>query len=180
MQLYRYDLVNCENGALANPTCYVEACVKDDKFLVRFIAEEIYRSPKYNQFNEPLYEGDIVEILLSLGSRNRYLEVEVNQNGAIYLAVINNIDGKGNIDVKMLDDAKGISAVVGLEDRLWTTDIAIPISVLNELGFDKNNVFVNFLREDFDEKGEMHLFAVSPTYCRSFHKPQAFISFNIF
>lgn len=96
-----YPFYNSVNGEKSDKTLF--GVRFDGKNLIfRFDCEEEFFCPKYYGYNEPLYEGDIVELMISLGDKNRYLEVEVNQNNANYCVIIINADGKGKISIEKL------------------------------------------------------------------------------
>ena len=50
------------------------------------------------KYNEPLWKGDTVEIFLTLGRRNRYLELEVNPDGAGYATFVENRNGEFELE----------------------------------------------------------------------------------
>lgn len=166
-------LKECLSGGVAEVKTAATVGIAEGKLLLSFTAEERTGNPKYSEDNMPLYEGDVVEIFLALGERDRYLEVEFNQNGALFSAVIE-IRG-GEKKSVMLDGRKHIETAVELSDGLWKTSAAIDIGWLKTLGFSEDFVYGNLLREDFDEEGNMAIYAASPTYADTFHKPAAFV-----
>ena len=52
---------------------------------------------KDKSYNKKLYEVDAVEIFLTLGRKNRYLELEVNPNGVKYAGIVTS-DGGINVE----------------------------------------------------------------------------------
>lgn len=166
-------LKECTGGGAAAVKTAATVGTAEGKLLVTFTAEERTRNPKYAEDNMPLYEGDVVEIFLALGERERYLEVEFNQNGALFTAVIEIRNGEKKS--AMTDGRKHIDATVGFAENLWKTSAAIDIGWLKTLGFSEDFVYGNLLREDFDEEGNMAIYAASPTYTDTFHKPAAFV-----
>ncbi len=171
--LNKTKLVDCITGGEAYQKTEVTTFIYEDKLVVEFDAINLCPRSKHATYNAPLYDGDIVEILLTLGDRNRYLEIEVNQNGALYVAVVTNKDGEGDIDIKLLPD-HGITYNSTTTHYFWHVGIVMSIPWLESLGY-QGDEYWNLLRQDFDEKGELHLSCVSPTYTASFHKPKAFI-----
>lgn len=121
----------------------------------------------------PLYEGDVVEIFLALGENRRYLELEFNQNGAIFAAIIEN-DGE-NRNLSFVDGRKFVKVCVENLPNLWITRAEIDINLLKSLGYSEDYPYGNLLREDFDEADNMSIYAASPTYAETFHKPSAFV-----
>ncbi len=169
-------LKDCETGLKPFQNGQVSYQVFEQKIVVQFTFDEAYPHPKHTDYNAPLYDGDIAEILLTLGKKNRYLEIEVNENSALYVAIITNKDGEGDFVVDFLDEHE-VTYSTTLKDNIWSTTIELPICWLKSLGY-QNNEFWNLLREDYDDEGNMHLSCISPTYCRSFHKIKAFVPIN--
>ncbi len=173
---YSLPLLDCETGLAPAQNGYAEYSVTDESITVDFRLEEDCPNPKHHGYNEPLHEGDIVEILLTLGDKKKYLEIEVNLNGALYAAVITNRDGEGDILIDFLPSHE-VTYSTSIADGIWSTRIELPISWLKTLGF-RNNECWNLLREDYDDDGNMRLSCISPTYARSFHKIKAFLPIN--
>lgn len=166
-------LKECTTGGAADLKTAASVGIAGEKLLLSVTAEEKTRNPKYTEDNMPLYEGDVVEIFLALGERERYLEVEFNQNKAIFCAVIEMRDGqKTSVPV---NGRNHIDVTVGLSENLWKTVAAIDIGWLKTLGFSEDFVYGNLLREDFDGEGNMAIYAASPTFAETFHKPAAFV-----
>lgn len=162
-------------GGKASDKTVFKTFLDDKNWYFTFECEENFFYPKHANFNDKLFEGDIVELMITLGDKNRYLEVEVNQNNAAYLAIIDNLDGEGKINIKFLDK-NFIFSSVKLAINKWFCDIIIPFERLEELGFDKKSAFFNAHRQDFDESGNLNLYSLSPTMSRTFHKIDAFLN----
>lgn len=139
---------------------------------VTFLAEMDTHSSKHTEYNAPLWEGDIVEILLTLGDKNTYLEVEVNEFGTLYAVKIVNRGGEGDIEIEKLPQGY-VTAEAVTEEQIWRTDVVISLDKIRELGYNENDVEMNYLRQNFRGE-ELELFSVSPTMCGSFHKTAAF------
>ncbi len=169
----QYSFCNSVDGSESGKTAFYTSCDQDNWYFT-FECEENFFSPKYFNYNEPLYEGDIAELMITLGDKNRYLEVEVNQNNASYCAVIDNLDGQGNININFLDK-NIIKSRIKLAINKWICDIIIPFGKLKELGFDENDVYFNAHRQDYDENGALNLYSLNPALSHTFHKPDAFM-----
>ncbi len=166
-------LKECKTGGEAEVKTSATVGIAGGKLNLSFTAEEKTRNPRYSEDNMPLYEGDVVEIFLALGERERYLEVEFNQNGALFSAVIEM--RRGEKKSALVDGREHIEATVELAEKAWKTSAAIDIGWLKTLGFCKDFAYGNLLREDFDGEGNMAIYAASPTYADTFHKPEAFV-----
>ncbi len=169
----KYNLIECISGGTPYEQGSAVAEVSHKEIKVTFEVVNKDNNGKHTSYNAPLYDGDIVEILLTLGDINRYLEIEVNPLGALYAAVVFNKDGQGDIEIDLLKEHK-IEYTVSLEGDNWTTEIILPKDWLESLGY-QTDAYWNLLREDFDNDGTMHLSCISPTFAPSFHKTQAFI-----
>ena len=139
-----------------------------------FECEEEFFSPKHTRYNDPLYDGDIVELMITLGDKNRYLEVEVNQNNANYCVLIDNLDGQGNIRIEFLRE-NPVKSLVKVEKNRWSCDIIIPFERLNRLGFNVDNAYMNAFRQDYDAENKLSLYSLSPAKSDTFHKIDAFL-----
>ncbi len=174
--LNKTPMVDCLTGGEPYQKTEVTSSIYDGKIVVEFNAINVCPRSKHDSYNAPLYDGDIVEILLTLGDRNRYLEVEVNQNGALYVAIVNNRDGVGDIEVTLLDEHKITYNSTTTHD-FWHVDVILPIEWLESLGY-QDDAYCNLLRQDVDAEGNMHLSCVSPTKKASFHQTAAFFRLN--
>lgn len=132
-----------------------------------------------NKDNDKLYKGDVVEIMLTLGNANRYLEVSVNPAELKYAAIVLNPDGEGsNLTIETLDD-NPIETDMFATDIGYVAKIIIPIDWLKELGWRAEASLINIYRQDFNAEGDLRLYALSPTKSATFHKVDAFIPMEI-
>lgn len=118
-----------------------------------------------NKNNDDLYKADVCEVFIRYGKENHYYEVEVAPNGATFLADITNINGdfKGELinDIFMKTSAK-----------TYKNSYKVTIKIPREYIKTKKIEFNAFRIETDGEKPEKHLFALNPTLCGSFHKPE--------
>lgn len=162
------NMLECTTGAESDLKTAV-ICTRDKENLYfNFICESDGFSPKHKEFNAPLYEGDIAEILLSLDKREHYLEIEVNQNNAQYCVLIDN-DGSGNFEITKLEKPC-FSSEVFLRENEWECEISLPLVEIEKLGGKLDGCYINLLRQDYDKAGNLRLYSLYPTYCNSFHK----------
>ncbi|HHT82987.1 MAG TPA: hypothetical protein GXZ92_00800 [Clostridiales bacterium] len=166
-------LKECVKGGKAPVQTHFVCQEDNENIYFHFDCEQNFAFPKHKEYNAPLYEGDIVEVLISLDSKNRYLEIEVNQYNAKYCVIIDNIDGNGDIIINKMDNCIFESRVLAQKER-WITDIVLSKKNLAAIGWKKDNCFFNAHRQDFDQKGKLHLYSLYPTYSNSFHKTAAF------
>lgn len=166
-------LKECRMGGQADLKTHVE-CSEDDKNLY-FVFDGEQREPchKHFEYNAPLYEGDIFEVLLTLDSAKRYLEIETNGNNAQYCVIIENKDGEGDIIIKKLDKCI-FTSVTDIRSDSWQAKITLPKEQLRKLGWQKESCRINLHRQNFDGKGNLNLYSFFPTYSGSFHKINSF------
>ena len=141
-----------------------------------FICEENSSRVYGEKYNDPLYLGDVVEVFLTLNEKERYLETEVNPNGLLFCAEVTFKDGKTSL--KMLDNLFAEASVEKCGNEIKTL-LKLKKKALRKLGFNSENAFINLYRQDFDEKGNLRLYALSPTRCGTFHKPEAFVKLSL-
>lgn len=142
---------------------------KDLRFFFR--AEESERFSAYGKDNAPIYQGDVVELFLCVdGDRKRYFEIEIAPNGKTFFAEIFN-DGD-RIDCNFLE--RNFEAKVKRTETGYDVEISIPYeSVKTEK--DKPILFNAYRIETDGGETDKHLFALNPTMCGSFHKPDFFV-----
>lgn len=170
------NLVDTTTGEIREDTFFAFKHNKE-KVYFYFKLERMYNNSKYTTFNAPLYEGDIVEIMLTLGKDNHYLEIELNEHNAQYLVVIDNQDGKGDITISYLPASICETSVKVLDDNWAMYEIIIDKEKLRNLGM-TDMVKFNAHRQIFDDEGNLHLRSLNPTYSNTFHDIDAFIKIN--
>ncbi len=168
-----YDMLDCLTGGEPYQKTQVTASIDETHLRLTFSGRNVCPKAMHSTYNAPLYEGDIYELLMTLDAPNRYLEVEIDPNGTLYVVIITNRDGEGDIEIEYLDTHR-IEAMTDIRGELWTADLTLDMQWLRSLGY-QEPVFWNLLRQDFGEDGVLHLSCVSPTYAPSFHKPKAFV-----
>ena len=144
------------------------------KFLFECVDNEIVSKGK--AFNDKLYEGDVVEFFLTLGSREKYLELEVNPDGAEYAVIVVNEGGMGNVRLYPLESSPFTSRTERTKGG-WRTEWTIPIGNLEALGWTEECSYCNIYRQDFSGEGKLRLYAYNPTYAETFHLPASFVPF---
>lgn len=166
-------LKECRKGGQADLQTYV-VCSEDEKNLYfEFDGEQAAPFHKYCEYNAPLYEGDIFEVLLTLDRPDRYLEIETNGNNAKYCVIIENKDGEGDIIITK-PDRRIFDSTTETQSDKWRTRITLAKAELHKLGWKKEECRINLHRQDFDSKGNLNLYSFFPTLSGSFHKTKSF------
>ena len=156
---------NCKNGPIIHPT-YFSVTKKDDLFIFSFEAMKSSLFSAHNKYNDPIYEGCVVEVFIEYGKKNHYYEVEVAPNGTVFLADIENIDGKTHIFC--IDDCS-VKSNVKIDVDCYNVTIQIPVEKIKT----ESPKFNAFRIEVAD--GKQYLYALNPTMCDWFHRMEFFI-----
>lgn len=147
---------------------------KEGKLVFAFVCEEVAPVVYGEKDNDKLYKGDVVEVMITLGSPGRYLEIELNPSNLKYVAVVDNPSSEeSDIGITLLEENPVEHEIARVEEG-YVAKILVPEAWLKELGWDREGARINFFRQDFSAEGELRLYAFSPTRSASFHRPQAF------
>ncbi len=154
-----------------NDECSFQFSLGDESAIFSFeVRDEDIISP-YRQDNEDIFKGDAVEVFLSPnGDRSRYYEIEVSPYGVRFWAKIFN---KNRFCIKVNREKPAYTAQAELTEQGYRVKIDVPYSSLE--GFDKDQFLFNAYRLDKKTNKKQRLYALSPTYCRKFHRPKYFI-----
>ena len=134
------------------------------------VKDEDIISP-YLTDNEDIWQGDAVEVFLSPdGDRTRYFELEVSPFGVRFWGEVINRDGK-TPRLKKLPPMFEASAE--RTDEGYNVHIELPYWELGAVLPEK--MAFNAFRLDKKADGRQLLYALSPTFCNSFHRPQYFV-----
>lgn len=129
------------------------------------------------RYNDLLYNGDIVEVLMMTNVFGKYLEIEVNPNNAQYLVEITN--NGDSIEIEKLSN-KLYQSFVKIEESEVQYTIEIDLAELKCLNVDITQTTFNLHRQQtIDNNGNMELSALSPTMKPRFHIMEAFCGIKI-
>lgn len=121
--------------------------------------------------NEDIWQGDAVEVFLSPdGDRTHYFELEVSPFGLRFWGEIMNPDGQTPHLKKLppVFDAEVRRTKEGYHVRISLAYRALGAAAPDEMTF-------NAFRLDKMADGRQLLYALSPTFSDSFHRPQYFV-----
>ena len=165
-----YELKENTTGGKAVYKTLFNVSKEDDILIFEFYASHCSFNSFSDKFNDPIYNGDVVEVFIDLKEENHYLEIEVAPNGTMFVADIKNINGEFN---GTLLNGDGITSQIMKNN----SDLIVKIT-LNSKNYDiSEDAKFNAFRIDTDnKKANRHLFALSPTLCGSFHKHEKFLS----
>lgn len=133
------------------------------------VRDEDVISP-FQEDNEDLWQGDAVEVFLSPdGNPEHYFELEVSPFGVRFWGEVTFAGGEKRLKkVPPPFEAEVVRTEAG-----YAVQIKLPLSAMQ--GYDRRAVMLNAFRVDKHLDGDQDLYALNPTLCESFHKPQKFI-----
>lgn len=147
---------------------------EEDKLIFKFDCENSMLFSAYDKFNEPIYEGDVVEVFVCVGGdRRKYYEFELAPNGTAFFAQITN-DVNG-LNEKMLP--KAFETKVITRENGYYAEIIIPNEAVGASNFSEI-VFNAYRIETEGGIPEKNLLALNPTLCGTFHMPQFFVELD--
>lgn len=170
----------------------------DDKFLrIDFVCKNNpYTSQNsYTEDNTDMWNQEVFELFISNGAETpeKYLEIEINPNNALFLGTIHNFyktDGSKKLDYI---DTKGSgiehSVYIKDEEQLWGGNISLPLELLKYPKDELSGDFrINFFRVICNEKQTEKMWEGNAENCTyacmnstmseqpNFHSPEHFIS----
>ena len=124
----------------------------------------------FREDNEDVWQGDAVEVLLSPNDGlSRYYELEVSPFGVRFWGEVTFPDGQKKL--KKLPPS--FEAKVSRTKDGYAVQIRLPLAVLN--GFERRTAKMNAFCLDRHADGRQDLYALNPTGCATFHKPEYFL-----
>ena len=129
----------------------IHFCVDADKQII-LITFEFFHDPHvaqntYTHDNSAMWNQEVFEVFISAGAETpmRYLEIELNPNGALFSAWVTNPDGTGRNNVVDFFAGRnaGIQTSVVKGENFWQGKIIIPLSLLGSL---QEHYRLNFFR----------------------------------
>ena len=134
------------------------------------VKDEDVISP-YLTDNEDIWQGDAVEVFLSPdGDLTRYFELEVSPFGVRFFGEVVNSDGK---TPRLKKRPPMFEASAERTEGGYTVHIELPYGELGAVL--PENMAFNAFRLDKKADGRQLLYALSPTFSNSFHRPQYFV-----
>ena len=124
----------------------------------------------FKEDNEDVWQGDAVEVFLSPdGDLTRYYELEVSPFGVRFwgeiafsesMRVLKKLPPPFRAEVTRTKDG-------------YAVRIRLPLAAMQ--GYDRAAVMLNAFRLDKKADGRQELYALNPTGCTTFHKPEYFL-----
>ena len=133
------------------------------------VRDEDVISP-FQEDNEDIWQGDAVEVFLSPdGNLEHYFELEVSPFGVRFWGEVT--FGGGEKTLKKLPPP--FEAEASRTKEGYAVQIKLPLAAMQ--GYDRAAVVLNAFRLDKKADGRQELYALNPTRCETFHKPEYFL-----
>lgn len=171
------------NGPALHET-QVRLVADSDALYVRFDCTDDDIWATYTRRDDPIYEEEVVEVFLAPGDDvpRRYVEIEVNPDGVLFDAVVDNPPGRPEaIGVDRSWSCPGIAPTAERDDaaRHWAVTLALPWQpIASAVGGDVSaSVWrANFYRIERPRDGSAEFSCWSPTLTEpaNFHHPDRF------
>ncbi len=128
-----------------------------------------------DKYNDPIFDGDVCEAFISVdGTINNYYEIEVAPNGAIFLNKVKN-PGQGQFELIPVPESENfVKAKVEIMGNDYRMIITLP---LDKMGYNKEKgiLFNAYRIETENGHTDLHLMALNPTMCDTFHMSEYFV-----
>ncbi len=128
-----------------------------------------------NKYNDDIFDGDVCEAFISVdGTINNYYEIEIAPNNTVFLNRIKN-PGGGAFETYPVDESENF---VESKVEIMGSDYRVTFSLpLDKMGYnkDKGILFNAFRIETEGGHTDLHLMALNPTLCDTFHMSEYFI-----
>ena len=133
------------------------------------VRDEDVISP-FREDNEDIWQGDAVEVFLSTDGRlTRYFELEVSPFGVRFWGEVTFAEGEKRL--KKLPPP--FEAEASRTKEGYAVQIKLPLAAMQ--GYDRAAVMLNAFRLDKKADDRQELYALNPTECTTFHKPEYFL-----
>ena len=133
------------------------------------VKDEDVISP-FQEDNEDIWKGDAVEVFLSPDGRlTRYFELEVSPFGVRFWGEVTFAGG----EKRLKKVPPPFEANVVRTQEGYVVQIKLPLAAMQR--YDRTAVMLNAFRLDKKADGRQELYALNPTECATFHKPEYFI-----
>ena len=160
----RENITGAENGECCFRCCFSG---REAEFFFGVRDEDVI-SP-FQEDNEDIWQGDAVEVFLSPdGNPEHYFELEVSPLGVRFWGEVTFSGGEKRL--KKLPPPFRADAARTQEG--YVVQIKLPLAAMR--GYDRAAVMLNAFRLDKKADDRQKLYALNPTLCESFHKPQKF------
>jgi len=169
---------------------------KNQVLLLEFelMNDQFVEQNSYTDDNSALWKQEVFEWFISPGAHTpeRYMEIQVNPNGALFAAWVTNPNGTGTENAVELFDGYSVGMKVSVikQNDSWRGEILLPLSVFGDLPGEYRLNFFRIVSLQSHERAEQWactatscaFLAWSPTFSGAtpaFHIPEYFGHLNI-
>ncbi len=178
-QAQKVSLVETVTGNAPKQKTWSKLLWDDTNLYVAFYCEDDYINAKMTNYNDPIFEEEVVEIFIDDDSdRKTYIEIELSPlNTLLHYFIYNNLEGdivtfakvKKTMDCAIYDNR---------EENYWAAEMAIPlhefVTAANNPPKPGDKWRMNLYRIDRPEDGSGEYSAWQPTGAIQFHSPDKF------
>ncbi len=154
-----------------NGECRFRYTLQEDCLRFYFDVKDCDILSPYTEDNDDIWKADAVEVFISPdGDLKNYKELEVSPFGVRFYGHIYNENGK---KPQLTKQEPPFTAKAELTEEGYRVEMVLPVSALE--GFDAEKMKFNAFRLDKKpNKRRQLLYALSPTFCKKFHRPAYF------
>ncbi|HCS75502.1 MAG TPA: hypothetical protein DIW17_16710 [Clostridiales bacterium] len=178
-QAQKVSLVGTVIGEIPKQKSWAKLLWDEENLYAAFYCEDDYINAKMTNYNDPIYDEEVVEIFLDDDSDQKtYIEIELSPlNTLLHYFIYNNLDGKIITFAKVKKTTK-CAIYDNREENYWTAEMAVPMSEFvtapNNPPQPGDKWRMNLYRIDRPEDGSDEHSAWQPTGEIQFHKPEKF------
>ena len=156
----------------------VEIVMTDTHLSFEFFCKKSQFFSAGNTYNSDIFDGDVCEAFICTGGDiKRYYEIEIAPNNCVFLQKMLNL-GDGEYNATPVPESENF---IKSEVERMGDDYRLKFSMpLDKIGYDPK-IGIKFNAFRIETEGghtDMHLFALSPTLCKTFHCPEFFLDLN--
>lgn len=168
-------LKNSRTGEDSEYTTSVEITLTDTDLTFEFFCKNSKFYSADDKYNGPIFDGDVCEAFISTdGTINNYYEIEIAPNNTVFLNKIYN-PGGGDFHTFPIDEKDNfITSEVEIKGNDYRVKFSMP---LDKIGYTKEKgiLFNAYRIETEGGHTDLHLLALNPTMCDTFHMSEYFI-----
>lgn len=172
-------LIDTVSGKEINYKTNVKLLWNDNFLYAGFECEEDYIYATMTNFNDMLYEEDVVELFLDDDKDGKtYIEIEVNPlNAVLHYAIHNDLKGK-IVPFERIENNITSEVIYNEKEHCLTVELAIPftefVTAKNTPPKIGDSWLFNAYRINHTANGEVEYYAGAKTGIVNFHKPESF------
>ena len=169
------ELLNNRTGEKTEFYTTVDIKLTDTELSFEFFCKNSKMYSAGDKYNDDIFDGDVCEAFVSTdGTINNYYEIEIAPNNTVFLNKIYN-PGKGDFRCTPIPENENfITSSVEILGDDYIVKFSMP---LDKIGYTKEKgiLFNAYRIETEGGHTDLHLLALNPTLCDTFHMSEFFI-----